>query len=219
MKHKIETSLLIVSLFVTTLSFTSCSESDPLPANDLTNQVNNLPKESLSAEEINSLIFMREEEKLARDVYAALFAKWGVNIYSNIGASEQKHMDAVLQLLNKYNIPDPVGQNKADEFTNTQLQELYNQLVDQGSISIAEALQVGATIEDLDIFDLKIALTKTDNQDIKLVYESLSKGSRNHMRSFYSSILIAGETYIPQFITQEEFDAIVNTPMEKGNNI
>ena len=93
---------------------------------------------------------------------------------------------------------------------------MYNQLVEQGSISISDAMQVGATIEDLDIFDLENALVKIDNQDIKLVYENLTKGSRNHLRSFYSNILILEETYVPQFITQEKFDAIVNSPMEKG---
>ncbi len=85
-----------------------------------------------------------------------------------------------------------------------------------GSTSISDALQVGATIEDLDIFDLENALTKIDNQDIELVYDNLTKGSRNHLRSFYSNILIASETYVPQFITQEKFDAIVNSPMETG---
>lgn len=159
---------------------------------------------------------MREEEKLARDVYTTLYAKWKINIFSNITDSEQTHMEAVLQLLNKYNLPDPVGDNTVGEFNNTDLQELYNQLIELGSTSVSDALKVGATIEDLDIFDLENALIKINNQDITLVYESLTKGSRNHLRSFYSNILIAGETYTPQYITQEKFDSIVNSPMEKG---
>ncbi len=216
MKRTIETSILAAMLLSITVGFISCNENDPLPANDLTSQVNNLPRESLNTDEITSLIFMREEEKLAKDVYAALYAKWKSNIFSNIGESEQTHMDAILQLLNKYNLPDPVGDNSAGIFDNTQLQELYSQLVERGSTSIADAMQVGATIEDLDIFDLESALAKIDNQDIQLVYGSLTKGSRNHLRSFYSTILILEETYVPQFITQEQFDAIVNSPIEKG---
>ncbi len=159
---------------------------------------------------------MREEEKLARDVYTTLYGKWKIIIFNNIGESEQTHMDAVLQLLNRYNLQDPVGNNNVGEFNNADLQELYLQLVELGSTSISDALQVGATIEDLDIFDLENALTKIDNQDIELVYDNLTKGSRNHLRSFYSNILIASETYVPQFITQEKFDAIVNSPMETG---
>ena len=216
MKRIINTSFLAVMLFIITVSFTSCNESDPAPATDLTSQLNSLPKESLNTDDINSLSFMREEEKLARDVYAALYTKWKLTIFTNIGESEQSHMDAVLKLLNKYNLPDPAASTGVGEYNNTALQELHNQLVDQGPTSLADALKVGATIEDLDIFDLKTALSKIDNQDIRLVYDNLTKGSRNHLRSFYSKIVVSDATYVPQFITKEEFDAIVNSPMEKG---
>ncbi len=185
--------------------------------NNLVNQVNLLPKEPLNADELATLPFMREEEKLARDVYIFLYNKWGLTIFNNISASEQTHMNAVLMLLNKYNITDPVGSNGYGVFTNPVLQNLYTQLTAQGSLSTLEALKVGATIEDLDIYDLKIALAKVDNQDITLVYNNLMKGSRNHLRSFYSNIQIAGGTYTPQYITQAEFDAIISSPMETGS--
>ncbi len=48
----------------------------------------------LSQAEIDGLLFTREEEKLARDVYAALDG-YG-NPFVNIRGSEQSHMDAVL---------------------------------------------------------------------------------------------------------------------------
>ena len=125
-------------------------------------------------------------------------------------------MDAILMLLNKYSLTDPVGSNAVGVFNNTILQNLYNQLLLQGNTNVPEAYKVGATIEDLDIFDLKTALINIDNQDIRLVYDMLTKGSRNHMRSFYKNILNAGGTYLPQYITQAEFDAIINSPMENG---
>lgn len=125
-------------------------------------------------------------------------------------------MDAVLLLLTKYALTDPVGTNAIGVFGNTELQHLYNELVTQGEMSLLEAYQVGATIEDLDIFDLANALANNDNQDIKLVYEMLSKGSRNHLRSFYGNILNVGGSYTPQYITQAEFDAIINSPKETG---
>ena len=159
---------------------------------------------------------MREEEKLARDVYITLYNKWGVNIFTNVSNSEQTHMDAILMLLNKYSLIDPVGSNGVGVFANTTLQTLYNQLVTQGNASVVDAYKVGATIEDLDIFDLKTALISIDNQDIRLVYDMLTKGSRNHMRSFYKNILNVGGTYTPQYITQAEFDAIINSAMETG---
>ena len=179
-------------------------------------QITSLPIEPLSLAESGSLSFMREEEKLARDVYITLYNKWSVNIFTNISNSEQTHMEAILMLLNKYSLTDPVGSNAVGVFNNTTLQNLYSQLVAQGNISVLEAYKVGATIEDLDIFDLKNALLGNDNQDIKLVYDMLTKGSRNHMRSFYKNILNVGGTYLPQYITQAEFEAIINSAMETG---
>lgn len=199
--------------------FSACSKDENSISynNNLNNQVGNLPNEPLNADELATLPFMREEEKLARDVYLFLYQKWGTGIFNNIASSEQTHTDAVLQLLNKYKLPDPVGNNGQGVFTSPVLQNLFTQLTTQGSLSQVEALKVGATIEDLDIYDLKVALTKADNQDILLVYNSLMKGSRNHLRSFYSNIVNAGATYTPQFISQAEFDAIVNSPMETGS--
>jgi hypothetical protein len=180
-------------------------------------QVNILPKESLSVEELNSLAFLREEEKLAMDVYITLYNKWGVKIFDNISKSENTHMSLVLSLLTKYDLPDPVGSNTVGIFKNTHLQALYNQLVLEGNKSPLNAYIVGATIEDLDLFDLKTALLKIDNQDIRYVFDMLAKGSRNHMRSFYKNIINAGGSYNPQYITRDEFNAIINSEMETGN--
>lgn len=225
MKRSINSLFLVGVLFGISIGLASCNKDDnPTPINDDPNinlvnlqaQVISLPAEPLSTDEINSLEFLREEEKLARDVYITMYSKWGAKIFNNISRSEQTHMDAVLQLLNKYNISDPVGSNPVGVFQNTTLQNLYNQLVDEGNISMLAAYKVGATIEDLDIFDLRTALTKIDNQDITVVYEMLTKGSRNHLRSFYKNILSVGGTYSPQYITQSEFDAIINSSMETG---
>jgi len=223
MKNLLKNSGLVLILSALIFTVASCSKDDT-PANNKGNnnianlqaQINSLPMEPLSAAEISSLAFMREEEKLARDVYITLYNKWGVNIFTNISSSEQTHMESVLLLLNKYSLTDPVGSNAVGVFSNSTLQNLYTQLVSQGNTNVLEAYKVGATIEDLDIFDLKNALTAIDNQDIKLVYDNLTKGSRNHMRSFYKNVLNAGGTYTPQYITQAEFDAIVNSAMETG---
>ncbi len=194
------------------LALTSCSKDDTsannsnnngnINLNNLQAQLNSLPIEPLSNDELTSLSFMREEENSARDVYITVYSKWSVNIFNNISSSEQTHMDAVLLLLKKYNLTDPVGSNAVGVFNNATLQNLYNQLVAQGNNSVLDAYKVGATIEDLDIFDLKNALLNNDNQDIKLVYDMLTKGSRNHMRSFYKNILNTGGSYTPQYITR-----------------
>lgn len=225
MKNIRKSSSLLLLAAALAVTVTSCSDEDMqsevietsnINTSNLQAQLNALPMEALNIDEQNSLQFMREEEKLAKDVYIALYNKWGVNIFTNISRSEQTHMDAVLLLLNKYSLTDPVGSNSDGKFNNPDLQVLYDQLVAQGSISLADAYQVGVTIEDLDIFDLANALAKNDNQDIKLVYDMLTKGSRNHMRSFYGNIVKIGSSYTPQYISQTEFDAIVNSPNETG---
>jgi hypothetical protein len=180
-------------------------------------QIDKLPKESLSSVELASLSFMREEEKMARDVYSTLYGQWGASIFQNIAKSEQSHMDAILLLLKKYNIQDSVSVNGVGIFNDATIRQLYVDLVSKGSSSKLSAYIVGVTIEDLDLFDLQKAVLKVDNQDIKLVYDLLAKGSRNHLRSFYKNVLNAGGAYTPQYITQPEFEAIVNSPMESGN--
>ncbi len=170
----------------------------------------------LTPEEKNMLIQMREEEKLARDVYDYLFDLYGQQVFDNISNSEQMHMDKVLTLLNKYGIPDPALPG-AGEFSNQDLQNLYMQLTTDGDVSLSEALKVGATIEDLDIFDLEKFSTMTDKQDILDVFDNLTCGSRNHMRAFYRQLTNAGETYTPQYISQTEFDSIINSSNERCN--
>lgn len=172
---------------------------------------------NLSAAEIEGLVFMREEEKLARDVYLALYAKWGLPIFQNIAQSEQSHMDAVKTLLDRYGIADPAS-TRAGVFTNATLQQLYDQLVAQGNQSLADALRVGAAIEEIDILDLKTHIAQTDKADIKQVYDNLLRGSRNHLRSFVAQLKSqTGVTYVPQYLTQAEYDAIINSDTESGS--
>ena len=122
----------------------------------------------------------------------------------------------VKALINKYGLIDPAANHMTGTFTNQSLQSLYNTLVSSGSASLINALTVGVTIEDLDIKDLKDHMLSIDNQDITCVFSNLMRGSRNHLRSFYANILFTGGTYTPQYLTQDEFNAIVNSKHEFG---
>ena len=175
-----------------------------------------LPKESLSQDETQALIKMREEEKLARDVYKTLYNTWRLRIFDNIATSEQRHMDAIKAMLKKYNIPDPVTDDSVGMFSNAEMGNLYKTLTAKGNTSTVNALLVGATIEDLDIFDLKECLKKTDNKDISLVFQNLMKGSRNHLRAFSRMLKSFGQTYNAQYLSQDEVNSIINSPMERG---
>ncbi len=183
---------------------------------NLQDLIYSLPYEDLSDAEIGALSFMREEEKLARDVYLDMYDIWGTQIFVNIADSEQTHTDAVLSLIQKYNLADPAEESLRGEFSDATLQGLYDLLHAQGSASLIDALIVGATIEDLDIYDLHEQLAVVDNQDVTVVFESLQKGSRNHLRAFYASLDDMNITYTPFYISQQEYDEIVNSPMERG---
>jgi len=163
----------------------------------------------LSAEEAEALLFMREEEKLAHDVYIALYEQWGLQTFRNIANSEQAHTDSVKNLLDRYGLDDPAAA-QTGVFTNPELQALYTELVARGSQSLAEAIQVGGAIEEIDILDLQERLALTDNADIQQVFNNLLKGSTSHLRAF-ASVLQAqtGETYQPQVLSIEAFQSLL----------
>jgi len=175
------------------------------------------PLDSLSEEEVAGLELMREEEKLARDVYLHLYETWGMKIFNNISNSESTHTYTIKVILDRYDIEDPVTDDTIGEFENEHLLALYNSLTAIGDSSLVQALTVGATIEDLDIYDL-LELTKiTDNEDILFAYDNLTKGSRNHIRSYVSKLSGYNIDYEAQFIEEGLLDSILSTPKETGN--
>lgn len=150
---------------------------------------------SLDAEEAAGLVYMREEEKLAHDVYTTLYEQWGLPIFDNIADSEERHEERVETLLDRYQIPDPADDNAIGVFTDPNLQQLYDTLVFQASQSPTDALQVGVLIEETDIVDLQERIAQTDNADIQQVYGQLLSGSNNHLIAFNSNL--TGETVDP----------------------
>lgn len=148
-------------------------------------KIDDLPSEEVSLEEASGLAFMREEEKLAHDVYIVLYSKWGQRVFNNIASSESQHMNAIKKLLDKYELADPVGSNNVGVFVDTLLQNLYNNLTSYGDSSLVHALTVGAIIEEIDIRDIQNEIDSTvDNEDIGYVYDNLIRGSRNHLRAY-----------------------------------
>lgn len=173
------------------------------------------PPSALSPEEIAGLKFMREEEKLAHDVYVAFFTLWGANVFNQIAQSESQHTEAIRLQLVAYGLEDPAATTPAGVFENTDLQSLYNTLVAMGQPSLIDALKVGALIEEKDIQDIKDKKALVvDEPSIVQVYDNLLCGSRNHLRAFNDQLVNRGVIYVPQVITQAEWDAIANAPSE-----
>ncbi|HSO04512.1 MAG TPA: DUF2202 domain-containing protein [Candidatus Limnocylindrales bacterium] len=163
----------------------------------------------MTTEEIDGLRWMREEEKLAHDVYLALGETWGSRVFENIAASETTHMEAVRALLDRHGIADPAAGQPVGAFTDPALQTLYDDLVARGRTSLVNALSVGALIEDLDISDLR--KRATDTPDIALVYEDLEQASGNHLRAFVRNLDRQGATYTPTYLSVDELESILGS--------
>ncbi len=168
-----------------------------------------LPLEDISTDEKESLLRMREEEKLARDLYTVLYDTWGANIFRNISKSEATHTEAVRYLIKRYSLIDPVQDETIGVFSDDELSKLYSQLVLKGKESLESAFWVGALVEDMDIYDLNNFVEEVDNQDINIVYQNLLSGSINHMRAFVRQLDKMGQAYSPQYISEDDFQEII----------
>ena len=216
-------NLLIAAVIISSISIAGCSKNEDILDTSLSAAITNsdsdlslldisqFPEEDLNEYEVEALSQMREEELLARDIYLQLFEIYNYRIFENIAKSEEKHTSAVKLLLDRYQLNDVAISHEIGLFINADIQALHDALLAQGIQSLTDALVVGATIEDVDIFDLHHLLENgVDNADITYVFQNLVKGSENHMRAFVKNLLKLNYSYTPQYITQEEFDSIIN---------
>ncbi len=181
----------------------------------MTTLLNSLPVEEVTQDETDGLKRMREEEKLAQDIYIALTTSGNPLTFKNIAKAETTHFAAVKLLLDRYAVVDP-AQAESGKFTDPELQAAYDALIVAGQSSVAAALAAGLEIEEIDIADLASRLEKSDNKDIRTLYQNLMRGSRNHLRAFNKVLLRKGGAYEPKHLTKEAFDAIIASPQEKG---
>ena len=190
--------------------------------------------QTLDFNEQTHLEFMREEEKLARDVYITLGIQYPqLRVFGNIDDSEQRHTCAVCDMLKKYGVADPNTNDNVGVFTGADYGPYftvkYQALVERGSASSLNALYTGAFIEELDMLDINycpeeiIELQQsigghsdcgkiyTDNPDIQRLYTSLLEGSKSHLRAFVKNIERSeGEgTYRAQVLPQAQVDEIL----------
>jgi hypothetical protein len=216
-----KTRIAFMVLAATALLFSACSKTDN-PVDELTlsggdtksMELVTAPGDScnfdavLNENEVTGLLAMREEEKLARDVYRAMFAEYKYIVFNNISKSEDAHMKAVLYLINGFGLIDPARPEEG-EFTDPTYQTLYADLTEKGKVSLVEALKIGAFIEEYDIADLETHIAETEVAAIQRVYGNLLRGSKFHLKAFTSALKRQGVSYTPQILTQEEYDAIL----------
>ena len=189
---------------------------------------------TLDANEETHLVFMREEEKLARDVYITLGALYPkAKIFGRIDDSEQRHTCAVCDMLKKYGVDDPNTNDNVGVYTGEAygeyFTEKYRQLTERGSENLLAALHVGALVEEMDMEDINYCPKEileqdnginakdqcgkiyTDNPDVRRLYTSLLEGSENHLRAFVRNIeRIQGKgSYQAQYLEQDQVDQIL----------
>ncbi|MFN8674388.1 MAG: DUF2202 domain-containing protein [Candidatus Sericytochromatia bacterium] len=164
----------------------------------------------LKGTEKDDLLYMIEEEKMAKDVYVALYDKWKVRSFQNISQSEQFHVDAVKLLLDRHKIENPID-SKAGVFKNSKIQDLYNKLIADGNESLEKALLVGAKIEEVDIKDLSDRMSENTSEDIQVVFDALMSASENHLRAFVSNYKnFFSKDYSPVFLSSDDYKKIVS---------
>lgn len=169
----------------------------------------------LSKAEKEGIQWMREEEKLAHDVYQFLNEIWEINVFSNISGAEIRHFNAIGYLVESFELEDPAFE-ESGRFRSQELQSLYDSLTTRGSESLVAAVQVGAYIEELDIQDLKQLIDKTENETILPVYQNLLRASGNHLRAFTTQLANRNQSYVPSILSVADYQAILETPHQGG---
>ena len=188
--HKIKV-LFMATTVMSLLLFTQCTDvTAPEKVNtDLPDQVMLATQGNGNLDDVEKadLLYMREEEKLARDMYNFLYETWGTPIFAQIVPSEERHMEALKRLIDKHKMTeiDPVVlEPDPGEFVNEKIQALYDFLEEKGILSETDALEVGKMVEDIDIEDLLHFMTRVDNDDIYQVYGKICDASYLHQAAF-----------------------------------
>lgn len=147
---------------------------------------------AISTEEQADILFMKQEEKMARDVYNALYQQHEIQVFANIARSEQRHMDSVDYLIQTYGLEDPTPA-AAGVYTYDALNSMYAELTEKGFQSVVDALEVGVTIETVDIADLESSLLVIEDVTVKNVFGNLLRASKNHLNAFQNNLAFGTE--------------------------
>ncbi len=131
------------------------------------------------------IAFMRDEERMSRDVYLAIAELYpDATAFSRIASSEERHFDAVGRLLTRYGLDDPSEGRDAGSYADASLTDFHDQLMAQAKVSVDEAYKAGVAIEEADIADLEADLDGDLPADVEAVWTNLLAGSNNHLAAF-----------------------------------
>ena len=168
----------------------------------------------LTADEIEFIYAVREDEKVARDLYFSFFGTFGLKPFENIGKAEDNHIKATEKLFDYYEIDYP-ALSENGKFENAIRQKLYDSLLLKGTPEL-EAFKVMALLEETNIAEYGEVLKTIVNPNIKIVIENLAKASVNHFKAAIRQITALGGTYAPSLMTQEQYRAVIAVGFEQG---
>jgi hypothetical protein len=164
----------------------------------------------LSPSDRSTLLYVSEQEKLARDLYAALSETWRLDVFHTTSGSEDIHADALRTLLGRYKLPDPALGLSRGEFSREDLAERYDDLMARGRFSPVEALKAAASVEELEIEDMGARLLHVQAPEIQSVLESVVASDKHHLRSLVVALRKLGHTYTPVRLPREQFELIID---------
>ena len=142
------------------------------------------PSGTLTASQKTALAAMVDDEKLARDLYTVLAAKYPNDVqFSHIVRAESMHLTAIRTLLTRYGIADPTAGLPAGSFANAATTSLYTSLL-ASATSDATALAAGVAVEKTDIAGLNAAKAGVTAPDVLAVYTHLLTASQRHLAAF-----------------------------------
>lgn len=230
--------LLLVTLVSSFTFFTSCNKSNDLPNGNnsplslleistksgaegiTTFALNNIcpildATNPLTADEIEFLFAMREDEKLTKDLYTSFANQYPANIqFANIANAEANHIVAIERILGYYEIEFP-QLTAVGIFNNQQLQIKYNELV--AVTTNIEAFSTMAKIEEENIVAYNEVFVNAQNANIKILLQNMIRASSNHLKAAIRQITLLGATYTPYLLDQSSFDLIINSPYGLGS--
>ena len=138
----------------------------------------------LTQQDAASILLLREEEKLARDVYLTLSEKWNVPVFKNIAQAEARHMSVMKMLVDRYGLEDPVKDDTVGTFTSPEFRQVVS-----GTCGFRFRLagrRIQGRREDRGTGYQGFAgfTGNVQSTDVRRVYQNLLRASENHLRAF-----------------------------------
>lgn len=158
----------------------------------------------------NSLVYFREEEKLAADAFDYFYEMWTNKLFLTFKNSETKHECRFRELLDYYGIEDPVKEYGRGEFGSDSLEYYYVSIISFGSKSLLHSFLAGAEIEEKTVYELGNAIKVIDNENLTEVYKTHKISSEGYLRVFAAKLKDNSIIYKPKFMTEDSYNKIIN---------